>query len=105
MSDERWTCLTSCTGRGTGTRTTQKIGTRPSTTPGGRAAWTIANYTGPGGEAQAKVEQLISDVGLRPIRLGDNSQAPVADSVGRLWYTLAHGQNMGRGLTLKVLTR
>jgi 8-hydroxy-5-deazaflavin:NADPH oxidoreductase len=62
-------------------------------------------YTGPGGDAQVKVEQLISDVGLRPIRLGDNSQAAVADSVGRLWYTLAHGQRMGRGLTLKVLTR
>jgi hypothetical protein len=62
-------------------------------------------YCGADGDAQTKVEQLISDAGLRPIRLGGINQAQVADMVGRLWFTLAHGQGMGRGLALKVLTR
>jgi hypothetical protein len=62
-------------------------------------------YCGPGGEAQALVEQLVRDVGLRPVRLGDLSQAHLVDMVGSLWFALALGQGMGRHLAFKVLTR
>jgi 8-hydroxy-5-deazaflavin:NADPH oxidoreductase len=60
---------------------------------------------GPAGAAQAAVEQLIRDVGLRPMRLGDLSQVQLVDSVGGLWFALAFGQGMGRHLAFKVLTR
>lgn len=62
-------------------------------------------YCGPGGEAQPLVEQLIRDVGLRPVRLGDLSQVHLVDMVGSLWFALAFGQGMGRQLAFKVLTR
>ena len=60
---------------------------------------------GPEGESQAAVEQLITDVGLRPMRLGGVEQVDLVDAVLRLWFALASGQQMGRHLAFKVLTR
>lgn len=62
-------------------------------------------YCGPGGDGQTAVEQLIRDVGLRPVRLGDISQVGLVDTVGSLWFALAYGQGMGRQVAFKVLTR
>lgn len=62
-------------------------------------------YCGPGGEARAQIEQLIADVGLRPVCLGDVEQVNLVDSVGALWFALAFGQGKGRHLAFKVLTR
>jgi len=61
-------------------------------------------YCGPDGEAQAQVEQLISDVGLRPVRVGDIDQVEVVDAVLRLFFALSRGQNRGRHLAFKMLT-
>lgn len=62
-------------------------------------------YCGPGGAGQAAVEQLIRDVGLRPVRLGDISQVALVDTIGSLWFALAYGQGMGRQVAFKVLAR
>jgi hypothetical protein len=62
-------------------------------------------YCGPDGQGQAVVEQLIGDVGLRPVRVGDLGQVGLVDMVGSLWFALAFGQGMGRHLAFKVLTR
>jgi len=62
-------------------------------------------YCGPEGESQAAVEQLITDVGLRPMRLGGVDQVDLVDAVLRLWFALASGQQMGRHLAFKVLAR
>jgi 8-hydroxy-5-deazaflavin:NADPH oxidoreductase len=62
-------------------------------------------YCGPDGDAREVVEQMISDVGLRPIRLGDVDQVGLVDSVGSLWFALALGQGKGRHLAFKVLSR
>ncbi len=62
-------------------------------------------YCGPAGARQAEVEGLIRDVGLRPVRVGDISQAGLVDTIGSLWFALAFGQGMGRELAFKVLTR
>ncbi len=48
---------------------------------------------------------MISDVGLRPIRLGDADQVGLVDSVGSLWFALALGQGKGRHLAFKVLSK
>jgi 8-hydroxy-5-deazaflavin:NADPH oxidoreductase len=62
-------------------------------------------YCGPEGDAREVVEQLIADVGLRPIRLGDVDQVGLVDSVGALWFALVFGQGKGRHLAFKVLSR
>jgi hypothetical protein len=62
-------------------------------------------YCGPGGAGQAAVEQLIRDVGLGPVRLGDIGQVGLVDTVGSLWFALAYGQGLGRQVAFKVLTR
>ncbi|MEJ2302679.1 MAG: NAD(P)-binding domain-containing protein [Anaerolineales bacterium] len=60
-------------------------------------------YCGNAGEAQHIVEKLISDVGIRPVYLGDLDQAPVLDALLRLWVTLAVQQGKGRHLAFKML--
>ncbi len=62
-------------------------------------------YCGPEGDARAVVEQLIADVGLRPMWLGDVDQIGLVDSVTALYFTLAVRQGRGRHLAFKVLTR
>ncbi len=62
-------------------------------------------YCGPDGDARDVVEQMIADVGLRPIRLGDADQVGLVDSVGSLWFALALGQGKGRHLAFKVLSK
>jgi predicted dinucleotide-binding enzyme len=62
-------------------------------------------YCGPDStDAQQTFEGLVSDVGLRPIRVGDLDKVGVVDSVLTLWFTLASGRGMGRHLAFKVLT-
>ena len=62
-------------------------------------------FCGPDGEARNQVEDLISDVGLRPIYVGGPEQAGLVDAVLSLWFTLAVKQKMGRNFAFKVLTR
>jgi len=61
-------------------------------------------YSGPDGEARAVVEQLIEEIGLHPVRVGDTDQAAVVDEVTRLWFTLSRSRG-SRHLALKVLAR
>lgn len=60
-------------------------------------------YAGPDGDSRATVEQLIADIGLRPVRLGDVDQTDTVDAVASLWFALALGQRKGRHLAFKVL--
>jgi predicted dinucleotide-binding enzyme len=60
-------------------------------------------YCGTAGEAQHIVERLISDVGIRPVYVGDLDQAPVVDALLGLWVTLAVRQGKGRHLAFKML--
>lgn len=61
-------------------------------------------YSGPDGEPRAVVEQLIADIGMRPMRLGDVDQTALVDSVAALWFALVR-QGKGRHLAFKALTR
>ena len=56
------------------------------------------------GPEDAGVEQLIADVGLRPVRVGDIDAIDVVDGVGRLWLTLVFRQGHPRRLALRMLT-
>jgi len=52
-------------------------------------------------EAQAVVENLITDVGMRPVRVGGLQKVEIVESVTRLWFALA--QQRGRHLAFKTL--
>ena len=62
-------------------------------------------YCGTDGGARTTVEQLISDIGLRPVSLGGTEQVDVVDALLGLWFALAVGQHKGRHLAFKMLTR
>jgi 8-hydroxy-5-deazaflavin:NADPH oxidoreductase len=62
-------------------------------------------YSGPAGEAQHTVEELIAATGLRPIWVGDNDKAQIVDNFVALWFTLAFDRGWGRNLGFKLLTR
>src|SRR4051794_3605808 len=57
-------------------------------------------WAGPEDEA---VDQLITDVGLRPVRVGDEEAVPVVDGVGRLWLTLVFRAGYPREIAFKLL--
>ncbi|MGH9235809.1 MAG: NADPH-dependent F420 reductase, partial [Acidimicrobiales bacterium] len=62
-------------------------------------------WCGPDGDAGALVERLITDVGLRPVRVGGLDQVQLVDTLAGLGLALALGQGRGRHLAVKVLTR
>lgn len=62
-------------------------------------------YCGPDSEHHQIVEQLITDVGLRPMYLGGLEQITLVDSIAGLWFALAFGQHKGRHTAFKVLSR
>ena len=62
-------------------------------------------YCGPDGDSQARVEQLIAAIGLRPVRVGGLEQIHLVDMLAQLWFALALGQGMGRQTAFKVLRR
>ena len=56
------------------------------------------------GPEDAGVEQLIADVGLRPVRVGDIDAIDVVDGVARLWLTLVFRQGHPRRTALRLLS-
>jgi predicted dinucleotide-binding enzyme len=60
-------------------------------------------WCGPGGRASQVAEQLIADVGLRPMRVGGPEQIDVVDGVLRLWFALMLGHGGNRRLGFKTL--
>jgi predicted dinucleotide-binding enzyme len=56
------------------------------------------------GPEDAGVEQLIADVGLRPVRVGGIDAIDVVDGVCRLWLTLVFRQGHPRRLAFRLLT-
>jgi predicted dinucleotide-binding enzyme len=60
-------------------------------------------YTGPAVEARTTVAQLITDVGPRPVWLGEATEDTL-DAMARLWFALALGRGLGRHLAVRVLT-
>ena len=55
------------------------------------------------GPENAGVEQLVSDVGLRPVRVGDIDAVDVVDGAARLWLTLVFRQGHQRRLAFRML--
>lgn len=60
-------------------------------------------YCGPDGTSRTTVEQLIADVGLRPVWVGGPDQVDVVDGLLRLWFTLVRQRGHSRRTALKLL--
>lgn len=63
-------------------------------------------YCGESDSAQAIVDQLISDIGLRPVYIGETEKSAVLDGLTRLWFTLVFDQRRAGGtrrVALKML--
>jgi 8-hydroxy-5-deazaflavin:NADPH oxidoreductase len=61
-------------------------------------------YAGPPPDDRRVVEQLIADVGLLPVYVGQGAAgADLLDGLTRLWFALAVGQSFGRHLAFKTL--
>lgn len=54
-------------------------------------------------DTRKDAEQLIADVGLQPVYIGDNGQVALIDSLTGVWFALAFGQQMGRRVALRLL--
>jgi predicted dinucleotide-binding enzyme len=61
-------------------------------------------YAGPDGESRQIMEQLVEDVGLRPVWVGDAEQADVVDGVTRLWFALVMGRHLPRHTAFRMLS-
>ena len=60
---------------------------------------------GPATEKGSGLADLISDVGLRPVWLGDSRKADLIDALTRVWFSLALEQGRGRRIALKLLQK
>jgi 8-hydroxy-5-deazaflavin:NADPH oxidoreductase len=62
-------------------------------------------FAGPDNAARARVERLITDLGFRPVWLGDGLDAlALTDALARLWFQLAFTRGWGRRLGWTLLT-
>ena len=53
--------------------------------------------------ARPAAEQLIREIGLRPVCLGGLESVPAVDGLTRAWFALAFGQAKGRRVAFKLL--
>jgi predicted dinucleotide-binding enzyme len=61
-------------------------------------------FCGPDGDERKAVEQLITDVGLRPIWVGGLEEIERIDALLGLWFTMAVRRGYGRRLAFKMLS-
>jgi predicted dinucleotide-binding enzyme len=60
-------------------------------------------FAGDEGRASSVAEELIADVGLRPVRLGGEDAVGLVDALLRVWFALVTGGGRSRHLGLKML--
>lgn len=61
-------------------------------------------YTGPEGETKIVVEELIAEIGLQPVWVGDNDRITLVDNLGALWVNMVLRQGWLRHTSLKVIS-
>ncbi len=59
-------------------------------------------WCGPDDSAD-RLETLVRDVGMNPVRVGDLDRVDAVDGVARLWFALVFGGGRGRRLGFRVL--
>jgi predicted dinucleotide-binding enzyme len=60
-------------------------------------------YSGPDGDPRSLVHQLIEQIGLNPIWVGDNDQIQLVDNMGALWVNMVRQRGWKRRSAFKAL--
>lgn len=60
-------------------------------------------FTGPDGEDREIMTNLIQDIGLHPVWVGENDQAALVDHLGALWVTLVFQRGMGDRFSFRMV--
>jgi predicted dinucleotide-binding enzyme len=88
-----------------GFRAFNSVGWENMAEPGFGAEVADLFFAGPDDDTRGMVEQLIADVGFRPVYVGGGADAHRAvDALATLWFALAFGQHHGRRLAFRMLS-
>jgi len=60
-------------------------------------------FCGPDGPPRATIEQLITDIGFRPVWVGGPEDVDVVDGLLRLWFTMVMKHGHSRRLAFRML--
>jgi predicted dinucleotide-binding enzyme len=60
-------------------------------------------YSGPEGQSRPLIHQLIAEVGLNPIWVGDNDRVQLVDNLGALWVHMVWQRGWKRRSAFKAL--
>jgi 8-hydroxy-5-deazaflavin:NADPH oxidoreductase len=60
-------------------------------------------YSGPEGATQSRVQQLIEEIGVNPIWVGDNDRVHLVDNMGALWVNMVFQRGWKRHTAFKVI--
>ncbi len=61
-------------------------------------------YCGPDGDSRSQIHQLIEQVGLNPIWVGDNDRIHLVDNIGALWVNMVFQHGWNRRWAVRALT-
>jgi predicted dinucleotide-binding enzyme len=61
-------------------------------------------YSGADGETRAQVHQLIKEIGVNPIWVGDNDRIQIVDDMGALWVTMVFQRGWSRKFAFKTIS-
>jgi predicted dinucleotide-binding enzyme len=60
-------------------------------------------YSGPDGESRALVNQLIEEIGVNPIWVGENDRIHLVDNIGALWVNMVFQRGWNRHSAFRML--
>lgn len=60
-------------------------------------------YCGPDNAARPIIENLIQEIGVRPVWVGDHASVGIVDALGSLWVTLVFQRGYKRNIALKLV--
>jgi 8-hydroxy-5-deazaflavin:NADPH oxidoreductase len=61
-------------------------------------------YCGPEGEPRSRIHQLIEEIGVKPIWVGENDRVHLVDNMGALWVNMVFQRGWKRHSAFKALT-
>jgi 8-hydroxy-5-deazaflavin:NADPH oxidoreductase len=61
-------------------------------------------YSGPNGEMRSSIHQLIEEIGVHPIWVGENDRVHLVDNMGALWVNMVFQRGWKRHSAFKAIT-
>ena len=61
-------------------------------------------YSGPDGDVRIKVQNLIGEIGVNPVWVGENDRIQLVDGMGALWVNMVFQRGWSRGFAFKAIS-